>query len=54
MATRLPPELRKYLAALGRKGGKASGEALTPEERSERARKAAAARWSKPKRKRGR
>lgn len=31
----------------GQKGGKARAEKLTPEERSESARKAAAARWSK-------
>jgi len=39
----------RYLAGIGRKGGKASGKArmtkLTPEKRSEVARKAAAARW---------
>ena len=40
----------KYLAEIGRKGGKASGKArmekLTPAQRSEIARKAAAARWA--------
>jgi hypothetical protein len=40
----------QYLASIGRKGGKASGKArmvkLTPEQRSEVARKAAAARWA--------
>lgn len=35
----------KYLAELGRKGGKARGERLTPEQRRESARKAAQARW---------
>jgi hypothetical protein len=39
-----------YLARIGRKGGKASGKArmekLTPEQRREVARKAAAARWA--------
>ena len=43
----------QYLAGIGRKGGKASGKArmtkLTPEQRSEVARKAAAARWGKKK-----
>jgi hypothetical protein len=33
--------------ALGRKGGKARAEAMTPERRAEIARKAAATRWSK-------
>lgn len=34
--------------SLGRKGGKARAEKLTPEQRSEIARKAAAKRWSRP------
>jgi hypothetical protein len=42
----------KYLAEIGRKGGKASGKArmekLTPEQRKAVARTAAAARWAKP------
>ena len=42
----------KYLAEIGRKGGKASGKArmekLTPEQRVAVARMAAAARWAKP------
>jgi hypothetical protein len=42
----------KYLAKIGRKGGKASGKArmekLTPEQRAAVARTAAAARWAKP------
>src|SRR5580658_8316681 len=42
----------KYLAAIGRTGGKASGKArmekLTPEQRTAVARAAAAARWAKP------
>jgi hypothetical protein len=42
----------KYLAGIGRKGGKASGKArmekLTPGQRVEVAKKAAAARWAKP------
>lgn len=32
----------------GRKGGKARADALTPEQRSDIARKAAAKRWAKP------
>jgi hypothetical protein len=35
--------------ALGRKGGKAYVKNSTPEERQESARRAAQARWSKPK-----
>jgi len=35
--------------ALGRKGGKASAEKLTDEERREKARKAAQTRWAKKK-----
>jgi hypothetical protein len=33
--------------SLGRKGGKASAKKLTPEQRAEKARKAAQARWKK-------
>ena len=44
--------MSKYLAEIGRKGGKASGKArmekLTPEQRAAVARTAAAARWAKP------
>ncbi len=40
-------ELSKYLADLGRKGGKATAKKLSPEERRESARKAAQARWAK-------
>jgi hypothetical protein len=40
-----PPEVRKYLAEIGRLGGKASLESLTPEERSARAKVAAKTRW---------
>jgi len=36
--------------ALGRKGGKASAQKLTHEQRREKARKAAQARWAKKKR----
>ena len=44
--------ISKYLAGIGRKGGKASGKArmekLTPEQRVAVAKTAAAARWAKP------
>lgn len=47
----------QYLAKIGRKGGKASGiarmEKLTPEQRSEVARQAAAARWKGTNKNRG-
>jgi hypothetical protein len=39
-------EPQSAAAELGRKGGKARAERMTPEERSEAARKAAAKRWS--------
>ena len=46
------PAVSKYLAGIGRKGGKASGKArmekLTPEQRVAVAKTAAAARWAKP------
>jgi hypothetical protein len=44
------PELtgkKAYSSKGGKKGGKARAEALTPEERSEIAKKAAEARWNK-------
>ena len=48
---RLPPEMREYLAKIGRKGGLKGGRArvdnMTPEQRSESARKAVQARWAK-------
>jgi hypothetical protein len=40
-------EVRKYLASLGRKGGKSRTQQMTAEERKELARKAAQARWAK-------
>lgn len=44
-------QVSEYLAKIGKKGGKASGKArmekLSPEKRTEVARKAAAARWKK-------
>ena len=47
----LPREFRKYLAKLGRKGGLKGGPAraakMTPEQRSESARRAVMARWKK-------
>ena len=50
---KLPPELREYFAKLGRKGGLKGGNArakkLTPEQRSESARRAVQARWAKKK-----
>jgi hypothetical protein len=50
---KLPPEMREYLSKLGRKGGKKGGAAraaaMTPEQRSESARKAVTARWAKKK-----
>lgn len=48
---KVPPEMRAYLAKLGKKGGKKGGPAraaaMTPEQRSESARKAVKARWAK-------
>ena len=52
----LPAQLSAYMAALGRKGGRASGakrmENLTDDERKSIALKAARARWAKPRKKR--
>jgi hypothetical protein len=49
MAKRLPAGIKEYFRKQGSKGGKLSGaarmEKLTPEQRSEIAKKAAAARW---------
>ena len=42
-----PPERDEAAAALGRKGGKARAERMTPERRGEIARKAAEKRWRK-------
>jgi len=39
--------LSQHLSRLGKKGGKATAEKLTPEQRSQSARKAAVARWTK-------
>jgi hypothetical protein len=50
---RLPPEIRDFFVKEGRKGGlkggRARADALTPEQRSESARKAVRARWAKAK-----
>jgi hypothetical protein len=47
----LPAEFRDYLAKIGRKGGRVGGikraANMTPEQRSEAARKAVSARWEK-------
>jgi hypothetical protein len=53
-APKFDPDAGKDPAAValgrkgGLKGGKARAESMTPEQRSEAAKKAAAARWSKP------
>jgi hypothetical protein len=51
MAKRLPPEVRAYFVKMGKKGGKLGGTIraanLTPEQRSESARKAVRARWAR-------
>jgi len=49
---KVPPELRKYLVALGRKGGEARAKALTPERRRRIAVRAIRARWDRAKAKR--
>ena len=50
---RLPPEIRDYFVRMGKKGGALGGQTraanMTPEERSESARKAVQARWAKRK-----
>jgi len=40
-------ELKKYFAKFGKQGGKSRAKKLTPEQRTESARKAAQARWKK-------
>jgi hypothetical protein len=42
-------EIRDYFAKFGRKGGKATAKKMTPEERTEKMRRAAQARWAKEK-----
>jgi hypothetical protein len=52
---KLPASIRAYFVRKGKEGGKLGGAAraanMTPEERSESARKAVLARWAKFKRK---
>lgn len=45
----MKPEVKAYLAQLGSKGGKAAAANLTSKQRTERARKAARARWDQAK-----
>jgi hypothetical protein len=49
--TRIPAAVRNYFSKLGKKGGAKGGAAraakMTPEERSESARRAVQARWEK-------
>ena len=47
---KLPKDVVNYLAGLGRKGSRARARKLSAKERRAIARKAAKARWSKPKR----
>jgi hypothetical protein len=42
--------VKDYLSKLGRRGAKATNSKLTPKQRKEKARRAAQARWEKPKR----
>jgi hypothetical protein len=53
MPKQLPPDVLDYFVKMGRKGGKLGGSIraakLTPEQRSESARKAVSARWAKAK-----
>ncbi len=48
---RVSQELHEFFQRIGKRGGKAGGpaaaQALTPEQRKERARKAALARWDR-------
>ena len=46
---KVPSEFSDYLRAIGRKGGKERAKNLSPERRTEIAKKAAKARWDKPK-----
>jgi hypothetical protein len=45
--TRPPEAVREYFAEFGKQGGKKRAANMTPEQRSEAARKAVLARWSK-------
>lgn len=49
MATK--QEIREYFAKFGRKGGKLAASRMSPEERREKMRRAAQARWAKAKKK---
>jgi len=42
-------EIREYFAKFGKRGGKATASKMTPEERREKMRRAAQARWAKQK-----
>jgi hypothetical protein len=50
---KMPEDVRSFFVAMGRKGGKIGGSSraanMTPEERSEAARRAVQARWAKRK-----
>ena len=50
---KLPPDVREFFVRMGKrggaKGGHARAERMTPEERSEAARRAVSARWAKAK-----
>jgi len=50
---KLPPEIHSFFVTMGQRGGRLGGPAraakLTPEQRSESARKAVQARWAKAK-----
>jgi hypothetical protein len=48
--TKLPEAVLEYFREQGRAGGKKRAEQLTPEQRTEIARKAVQARWAKQKR----
>jgi hypothetical protein len=48
MARKVTAAMRRYLAEIGKKGGKAAGKSLTAEQRTARAKAAAATRWKKP------
>jgi hypothetical protein len=53
MPKKLPPEIRDFFVKMGKKGGASGGHAraanMTAEQRSEAARRAVTARWSKSK-----
>ncbi len=47
MAKKIPDAVRQYMAKIGAKGAKAGAQNRTAEERAEKARAAALARWKK-------